>query len=103
MKDAKKRHVNSTKKKLRNFLRKRIQKNVRCRICHAIVLLSDLKSEGYTYQCLHCDEDLFTFEVYEGDDVTVDEMKEIKKLVIPLFRIVTHDNSQNILLKKGCS
>jgi len=85
LKVKKKRHINSMKKKLRNYLRKRIQKNVRCRRCHKIVLWSDLKSQGYTYQCLDCDEDLFTFETYVGDDITADEMKEIKRLAMPLL------------------
>ena len=30
--------------------------------------------EGYTYECLCCDEDLYAFEVTEYDDDTCEEM-----------------------------
>jgi len=35
---------------------------VRCNRCNSTVEPSELKD--YTYQCLECDEDLFTFETY---------------------------------------
>jgi len=76
--------MSKVKKKVRNYLRKRIQKNTRCRRCNAIVLRSD--SEDYTYQCLFCDEDLYTFEVYTGNEVTADELDKLKLALRPLLR-----------------
>ena len=37
-----------------------------CRKCGHPVFPTDLKEGGYEYQCFHCDEDLFSFEVDEA-------------------------------------
>ncbi len=34
-----------------------------CFRCGQPVYESDLKERGYSYQCFHCDEDMFSFEV----------------------------------------
>ena len=34
-----------------------------CRRCGHPVFESDLKEQSYEYQCFHCDEDMFIFEV----------------------------------------
>lgn len=35
----------------------------RCPYCDATVAESDLKDEGYKWQCMDCDEDFYDFEV----------------------------------------
>lgn len=29
------------------------------------------ETEGYTYQCLNCDEDFYNFEVYSAEEIKV--------------------------------
>lgn len=49
---------------------------VRCNRCGTTVLKSEV--EGYTYQCMHCNEDLSTFETYKSDDTySADEFDNI--------------------------
>jgi hypothetical protein len=47
----------------------------RCNKCGSPVLKSDV--EGYSYQCMNCDEDLYEFETYEGE---IHKVKELKQL-----------------------
>lgn len=39
-----------------NYVKDNIVEGVRCNRCGTTVLISEV--EGYTYQCMHCDEDL---------------------------------------------
>lgn len=59
------------------------QTRMRCSRCGKPVLTSDL--EDYSYQCLHCDEDLCTIETIEapeGAEVSEKEFYELCELVI---------------------
>ena len=48
---------------------------VRCNRCGSVVLKSDV--EGYSYQCMFCDEDLYTIETHEGEWHTDEELDEL--------------------------
>lgn len=48
---------------------------VRCNRCGSPVLKSDV--EGYSYQCMSCDEDLFLFETHVGEIHTTEELNEL--------------------------
>lgn len=43
----------------------------RCNRCGSVVLRSEL--ESYSYQCMNCDEDLYTIETHEGEYHTDEE------------------------------
>lgn len=47
----------------------------RCNMCGCPILKSDV--EGYVYQCMACDEDLYEFETYEGEYHTAEELDEL--------------------------
>ncbi len=38
-----------------------------CRRCGAPVFKSNLRKQGYKFQCFECDEDMFGFEVMKAD------------------------------------
>ena len=59
------------------YVEERLVKDVRCNRCGMPVLTSDLREHGYEYQCVFCDEDLFEFETYAGNDRTALEAIEI--------------------------
>lgn len=48
---------------------------VRCNRCGSPVLRSDL--DDYVYQCMSCDEDLYTIETHEGEYHTDEEFDEL--------------------------
>ena len=54
----------------------------KCRKCGSPVYVSELTEQGYSYQCLNCDEDFFTFEVDKvaGTDKEVVEPLDKSKL-----------------------
>lgn len=54
---------------------KRYAEGKRCSRCGKPVLRSDI--EGYSFQCLNCDEDLFGFEVVDGEKATEEELNEL--------------------------
>jgi len=59
-----------------NYVKDNIVEGVRCNRCGTPVLISEV--EGYTYQCMHCDEDLSTFETYKSSDTySADEFNDI--------------------------
>ena len=59
-----------------NYVKDNIVEGVRCNRCGTTVLKSEV--EGYTYQCMHCDEDLSTFETYKSSDTySADEFNDI--------------------------
>lgn len=59
-----------------NYVKDNIVEGVRCNRCGTTVLISEV--EGYTYQCMHCDEDLSTFETYKSSDTySADEFNDI--------------------------
>lgn len=69
-----------------NYVMNNIVEGVRCNRCGTTVLLSEV--EGYTYQCMHCDEDLSTFETYKSNDTySADE-----------FDIICNDTLTELLL-----
>ena len=45
---------------------------VKCNRCGSPVLKSDL--DGYVYQCMNCDEDLYSFETHQGEYHTDEEL-----------------------------
>ena len=47
----------------------------RCNRCGSPVLKSDV--EGYVYQCMNCDEDLYAIETYDGEFHTYKEFKTL--------------------------
>ena len=47
----------------------------RCGACGSVVLRSD--TLGYSYQCMNCDEDKYSFETYEGKYHTTEELDEL--------------------------
>ena len=47
----------------------------RCNRCGSPVLRSDL--DDYVYQCMSCDEDLYTIETHEGEYHTDEEFDEL--------------------------
>lgn len=49
----------------------------RCNRCNQPVLRS--QTDGYSYQCMNCDEDLYEFEVHDGECYTPDEYLELLK------------------------
>ena len=49
--------------------------NIRCNMCGSPVLKSDV--EGYAYQCMFCDEDLFSIETHEGEWHTTKEFNDL--------------------------
>ena len=48
---------------------------VRCNRCGSPVLKSDV--EGYAYQCMECDEDLYSIETHEGEFHTPEELNRL--------------------------
>lgn len=59
-----------------NYVKDNIVEGVRCNRCGTTVLISEV--EGYTYQCMHCDEDLSTSETYKSNDTySADEFNDI--------------------------
>ena len=46
------------------YVKKNLVDGIRCNRCDAPVLKSEVK--GYKYQCVFCDEDLYSFETYKG-------------------------------------
>ena len=48
---------------------------VRCNRCGSPVLRSDL--DDYVYQCMSCDEDLYTIETHKGEYHTDEEFDEL--------------------------
>lgn len=59
-----------------NYVKDNIVEGVRCNRCGTTVLKSEV--EGYTYQCMHCDGDLSTFETYKSSDTySADEFNDI--------------------------
>ena len=51
--------------------------NIRCNRCGCPVLKSDVPERGYVYQCMACDEDLFTIETYFGAYHSAEELNEL--------------------------
>ena len=50
--------------------------NRKCNRCGAYVLKSYV--QGYTYQCMYCDEDLATFETHKVDkEISKEEFNEL--------------------------
>ena len=47
----------------------------RCNRCGSVVLRSDI--DGYLYQCMNCDEDLYGIETHDGEPHTTDEFNEL--------------------------
>ena len=47
----------------------------RCNRCGSPVLKSSV--EGYSYQCMNCDEDLYEIETHEGKPHTFKEFKQL--------------------------
>lgn len=47
----------------------------RCNKCGSPVITSD--TQGYKYQCLECDEDLYEFETHIGEPMTEEEFNKI--------------------------
>lgn len=51
--------------------------NLRCRRCGRPIL-KETNVEGYPYQCLNCDENMFSFETYEAaDNFSEQELEEL--------------------------
>ena len=64
-----------------NYVKDNIVEGVRCNRCGTTVLKSEV--EGYTYQCMHCNEDLSTFETYKSDDTySADEFDNISNYTL---------------------
>lgn len=57
------------------YVRKRTTFSIRCNRCGCPVLKSD--TEGYAYQCMNCDEDLYSTEVHRGKPTTKDELNQL--------------------------
>lgn len=49
--------------------------SIRCNRCGCPVLKSD--TAGYVYQCMNCDEDLYSIETHEGNFHTDDELNQL--------------------------
>lgn len=49
--------------------------SVRCNRCGCPVLKSD--TAGYVYQCMNCDEDLYSIETHKGEFHTEDELNQL--------------------------
>lgn len=45
---------------------------IKCNRCGSPVLKSDL--DDYAYQCMNCDEDLYSFETHDGEYHTDEEL-----------------------------
>jgi len=48
---------------------------IRCNRCGCTVLRSEVY--GYDYQCMNCDEDLYSVETYEGEIHTDEEFNQL--------------------------
>lgn len=62
---------------------------IRCGRCGSPVLTSDV--EGYSYQCMYCDEDLFKTEIYEGVSWTDEEKRILSKDCVELLLLDEED------------
>lgn len=49
--------------------------DVRCNKCGCPVLKSDV--DGYVYQCMNCDEDLYSVETHKGEHHTDEELNQL--------------------------
>lgn len=57
------------------YVLKRLCTNVRCNRCNQPVLRSEL--EGYEYQCVEHDEDLYGAETHNREPYTADELNKL--------------------------
>lgn len=57
------------------YVRKHATFSIRHNRCGCPVLKSD--TEGYAYQCMNCDEDLYSIEVHRGKPITEDELNQL--------------------------
>lgn len=60
------------------YVKKRLVKNRVCNRCGSYVLKSE--SKDYSYQCMKCDEDLYTFETRKTN-VKIKDM-QLKRLIV---------------------
>ncbi len=57
------------------YVEEKLARGIRCNRCGAPVIKSEL--DGYVYQCMSCDEDLYSIETHKGKPATEAEMNEL--------------------------
>ena len=57
------------------YVEEKLTRGIRCNRCGAPVIKSEL--DGYVYQCMSCDEDLYSIETHKGKPATEEEMNEL--------------------------
>lgn len=57
------------------YVIKNITPNIRCNRCGSICLKSEAK--GYKYQCMYCDEDLYSIETHESEKYNENEFNDV--------------------------
>lgn len=69
------------------YVKSRLLLTTRCNRCGHIVLKSDAKSSGYSYQCLYCDEDLYKVETHRGQRCSTEELADLCVLAADLLEL----------------
>lgn len=67
---------NLRRTKAREYVLKNIVDGRRCANCGKIVF-KETEIKGYPFQCLHCDESLYSIETYMGEKIQAKEMNEL--------------------------
>jgi hypothetical protein len=78
--------------KSEEYVRKMLIPYRHCKRCKAHVLKSELID--YKYQCLYCDEDLYTIETYldkEKKEISDNDFNDLIELVNNIMEFDNHD------------
>lgn len=59
--------------------------NMRCNRCNSPVLITEIPENGYTHQCMYCDEDLYACEIHHGETILDDELDDLYEQTNAIF------------------